>query len=168
MRAADPRVSLGSHHDSDAVRARRVKGTARLPGPFRMRHGGSLPQVDIVYETWGTLSPAKDNALLITTGLSPGAHARSSAEDPTPGWWEEMVGPEQAIDTERFFVIGVNNLGGCHGSTGPTSIDRATGQPYGASFPLVTVEDWVASQARLMDRLGIGKLAAATAMSWCV
>src|SRR5438552_16681739 len=72
-----------------------------------------------------------------------------------------MIGPGKPIDTERFFVIGVNNLGGCHGSTGPGSIDRATGQPYGASFPLVTVEDWVASQARLLDRLGIRQLAAA-------
>src|SRR6267143_557278 len=77
------------------------------------------------------------------------------------GWWDHLIGPGKPIDTDRFFVIGVNNIGGCHGSTGPGSIDRSTGKPYGAAFPVVTVEDWVVSQARLMDRLGIEKLAAA-------
>jgi homoserine O-acetyltransferase len=125
-----------------------------------MRHGGSLPQVDIVYETWGTLSPAKDNALLITTGLSPGAHARSSAEDPTPGWWEEMVGPEQAIDTERFFVVCVNSLGSCHGSTGAASLDPRTGEPYRMSFPVLAIEDIATAAREALRTLGITRLRA--------
>jgi homoserine O-acetyltransferase len=112
-----------------------ARHSVRLAGPFSMRHGGILPQVDIVYETWGTLSAAKDNALLIVTGLSPGAHAASSAEDPSPGWWEEMVGPGQAIDTRKFFVICVNSLGSCHGSTGAASVDPRTGERYRLTFP---------------------------------
>ena len=103
-----------------------ARHSVRLPGPFPMRNGGSLPQVELAYETWGELTPARDNALLLVTGLSPGAHARSSATDPSPGWWEEMVGPGQAIDTERFHVICVNSLGSCHGSTGPASLDPRT------------------------------------------
>jgi homoserine O-acetyltransferase/O-succinyltransferase len=137
-----------------------VKGIARLPGPFRMRRGGALPQVDIVYETWGTLSPDKDNALLITTGLSPGAHARSSAEDASPGWWEEMIGPQQAIDTDRFFVVCVNSLGSCHGSTGAASPDPRTGQPYRMSFPVLAIEDIATAAREALRTLGIEKLRA--------
>jgi homoserine O-acetyltransferase/O-succinyltransferase len=125
-----------------------------------MRRGGELPQVDIVYETWGTLSPAKDNALLITTGLSPGAHARSSAEDPAPGWWEEMVGPEQAIDTDRFFVVCVNSLGSCHGSTGAASVDPRTGEPYRMSFPVLAIEDIATAAREALLTLGITRLRA--------
>ncbi len=137
-----------------------MKGVVRLPGPFRMRHGGELPQLDLVYETWGTLSPGKDNVLLITTGLSPGAHVRSSAEDPTPGWWEEMVGPRQAIDTERFFVVCVNSLGSPHGSTSPVSIDPRTGSPYRMTFPVLGVEDIAASARETLRALGITRLRA--------
>ena len=112
-----------------------ARKTVRLPGPFTMRNGGVLPQVDVAYETWGRLTPARDNVLLLVTGLSPSAHARSSAEDPTPGWWEEMVGPGKAIDTDRFHVVCVNSLGSPHGSTGPASIDPRTGQPLPADVP---------------------------------
>ena len=131
--------------------------------PLILRAGKTLASYELVYETYGTLNADKSNAVLVCHALSGNHHvAGYYADDPKKvGWWDNMIGPGKPIDTERFFVIGVNNLGGCHGSTGPTSIDRATGQPYGASFPLVTVEDWVASQARLMDRLGIQKLAAA-------
>src|SRR5919198_429824 len=125
-----------------------------------MRCGGAFPAVDIVYETWGRLSPAKDNALLILTGLSPGAHARSSAEDPTPGWWEEMVGPGQAIDTNRFYVVCVNSLGSCHGSTGPASIDPRTGQPYRMSFPVLAIEDIAAPARQALRALGLTRLRA--------
>jgi homoserine O-acetyltransferase len=125
-----------------------------------MRRGGELPQVDIVYETWGTLSSAKDNALLITTGLSPGAHARSSAEDPASGWWEEMVGPEQAIDTDRFFVVCVNSLGSCHGSTGAASVDPRTGEPYRMSFPVLAIEDIATAAREALRTLGITRLRA--------
>jgi homoserine O-acetyltransferase/O-succinyltransferase len=124
-----------------------ARQAVRLPGPFTMRHGGVLPEVDIVYETWGRLAPARDNVLLLLTGLSPSAHAASSAEDPSPGWWEEVVGPGKAIDTERFFVVCVNSLGSPHGSTGPASIDPRTGKRYGITFPVLTIED-IASTAR--------------------
>jgi homoserine O-acetyltransferase len=132
----------------------------RLPGPFRMRHGGVLPQVEIAYETWGELTAARDNVLLLVTGLSPGAHARSSAEDPTPGWWEEMVGPGQAIDTDRFFVVCVNSLGSCHGSTGAASIDPATGERYRMRFPVLTIEDIAAAAHEALRSLGLGQLRA--------
>jgi homoserine O-acetyltransferase len=130
--------------------------------PLILRAGKTLASYELVYETYGELNADKSNAVLVCHALSGNHHvAGTYADDPKVGWWDNMIGPGKPIDTERFFVIGVNNLGGCHGSTGPTSIDRATGQPYGASFPLVTVEDWVASQARLVDRLGIKQLAAA-------
>jgi homoserine O-acetyltransferase/O-succinyltransferase len=131
--------------------------------PLILKAGKTLASYELVYETYGELNADRSNAVLVCHALSGSHHvAGYYAEDPKKlGWWDNMVGPGKPIDTERFFVIGVNNIGGCHGSTGPGSIDRATGQPYGASFPLVTVEDWVASQARLMDRLGIRTLAAA-------
>jgi homoserine O-acetyltransferase len=129
--------------------------------PLILKAGKTLASYELVYETYGTLNADRSNAILVCHALSGGHHvAGYYADDPAKlGWWDNMIGPGKAIDTDRFFVIGVNNLGGCHGSTGPASIDRATGQPYGAGFPVVTVEDWVASQARLMDRLGIERLA---------
>src|SRR3954463_14983446 len=128
--------------------------------PLPLKSGATLAGYELVYETYGTLNAARSNAVLVCHALSGSHHvAGYYADDPGKvGWWDNLVGPGKPIDTERFFVIGVNNIGGCHGSTGPASIDRATSRPYGASFPLVTVEDWVASQARLMDRLGIPKL----------
>jgi homoserine O-acetyltransferase len=131
--------------------------------PLILKAGKTLASYELVYETYGELNADRSNAVLVCHALSGSHHvAGCYADDPRKlGWWDNMVGPGKPIDTDRFFVIGVNNIGGCHGSTGPGSIDRATGQPYGASFPLVTVEDWVSSQARLMDRLGIRTLAAA-------
>jgi homoserine O-acetyltransferase len=131
--------------------------------PLILKAGKTLASYELVYETYGTLNADRSNAVLVCHALSGNHHvAGYHADDPKKvGWWDNMIGPGKPVDTERFFVIGVNNLGGCHGSTGPGSIDRATGQPYGAGFPLVTVEDWVASQARLVERLGIGQLAAA-------
>ena len=126
----------------------------RLPGPFTMRHGGVLAQVDIVCETWGLLAPERDNVVLLVTGLSPGAHAASSADDPSPGWWEEMVGPGQAIDTERFHVVCVNSLGSCHGSTGAASVDPETGEPYRQRFPVLTIEDIAATARAALQVLG--------------
>jgi homoserine O-acetyltransferase len=125
-----------------------------------MRCGGVLPSVDIVYETWGKLSSAKDNAVLILTGLSPGAHARSSAEDPTPGWWEEMVGPGQPIDTDRFHVVCVNSLGSCHGSTGPASPDPRTGERYRLRFPVLTIEDIATAAHAALEQIGLRRLRA--------
>jgi homoserine O-acetyltransferase/O-succinyltransferase len=131
--------------------------------PLILKAGKTLASYELVYETYGTLNAEKSNAVLVCHALSGSHHVAGwYADDPKKvGWWDNLIGPGKPLDTERFFVIGVNNIGGCHGSTGPASMDRATGQPYGASFPVVTVEDWVASQARLMDRLGIERLAAA-------
>lgn len=121
-----------------------------------------LPRYELVYETYGKLNADKSNAILICHALSGHHHvAGHYADQPKNiGWWDNMVGPGKPINTDKFFVVGLNNLGGCHGSTGPSSIDPATGSPYGASFPLVTVEDWVESQARLADLLGIRQFAA--------
>jgi len=125
-----------------------------------MRHGGVLDEVDIAYETWGTLAAARDNVLLLVTGLSPGAHARSSAEDPSPGWWEEMIGPGLPIDTNRFHVVCVNSLGSCHGSTGAASLDPRTGQRYRLGFPVLTIEDIATAAREALRALGIERLRA--------
>ncbi|WP_028919015.1 homoserine O-acetyltransferase MetX [Pseudoxanthomonas suwonensis] len=130
-----------------------------LPSPFPMKRGGVLHGARVAYETWGTLAPGKDNALLILTGLSPDAHAASSAADPTPGWWENMVGPGKPIDTDRWFVVCVNSLGSCKGSTGPASVDPSTGQPYRLAFPELSVEDIGDAAAEVVRGLGIGQLA---------
>lgn len=134
-------------------------------GGMPMWRGGRLPEVTLAYESWGELNAAADNAILIFTGLSPSAHAASSTEDPSPGWWEYMIGSGKAIDTDRFFVVCANSLGGCYGSTGPGSIDPETGQSYGADFPDVTVEDIASSGYYLMRELGVEKLHAAVGSS---
>jgi homoserine O-acetyltransferase/O-succinyltransferase len=131
-----------------------------FPKPFRMWRGGVLSDVQIAYETWGRLSPSRDNVVLILTGLSPGPHAASSAEDPSPGWWEGMVGPEQAIDTDRFFVVCVNSLGSCHGSTGPASPNPGTGLRYGLRFPVLTIEDIAMAARQALCLLGIHQVRA--------
>lgn len=131
-----------------------------LPSPFAMKRGGQLANAHLAYETWGTLSPARDNAVLIHTGLSPSAHAASSANNPEPGWWEAMIGPGKAIDTRRWFVICANALGSCKGSTGPASLDPATGQPYRLDFPELALEDVAAASHALVRGLGIEHLAA--------
>lgn len=130
--------------------------------PITLRSGAVLESYDLVYETYGRLNPEKTNAILICHALSGNHHVAGfhSAQDKKPGWWDNMIGPGKPIDTDHFFVIGVNNLGGCHGSTGPASVDPRTGQPYGAAFPVVTVDDWVQTQARLADKLGIDTFAA--------
>src|SRR6185312_10394933 len=129
-----------------------------MPDPFPMWRGGALHGARIAYETWGTLNEARDNALLLFTGLSPSAHAASSPEDPSPGWWQRMIGPELAIDTGQFFVICVNSLGSCFGSTGPASDDPATGKPYRLTFPDLSVEDIARAGFETMRSLGIERL----------
>ncbi|HRG15489.1 MAG TPA: homoserine O-acetyltransferase [Pseudomonadota bacterium] len=131
-----------------------------LPSPYVLRRGGQLVGARLAYETWGALDAARGNAVLILTGLSPGAHAASCEQDPTPGWWEAMVGPGKAIDTRRHFVICVNSLGSCKGSTGAASIDPASGQPYRLSFPELTLEDVAASAKHVLDALGVAHLRA--------
>lgn len=130
--------------------------------PLLLQSGAALSDYQLVYETYGTLNADKSNAVLVCHALNASHHvAGVYADDPANvGWWDNMVGPGKALDTDKFFVIGVNNLGSCFGSTGPMHNNPATGQPYGADFPVVTVEDWVHSQARLADALGIVKFAA--------
>lgn len=136
--------------------------TVKFDTPIILRAGASLPGFELVYETYGELNAARTNAVLVCHALSGSHHVAGTYEGRagSEGWWDNLVGPGKPIDTNRFFVVGVNNLGGCYGSTGPQSINPATGKPWGASFPVVTVEDWVDSQARLADHLGIGEWAA--------
>jgi len=130
--------------------------------PFPLESGASLAEVTLAYETYGALSEARDNAVYVAHALTGDSHAAGyySGEDQRPGWWESMIGPGKGIDTDKYFVICANVLGGCMGSTGPGSIDPATGAPYGLSFPLVTIGDMVRAQRRLIDHLGVDKLLA--------
>jgi len=130
--------------------------------PLSLASGQSITDYSLCYETYGALNADRSNAVLICHALNASHHvAGYRAEDPKDiGWWDNMVGPGKPVDTNRFFVVGVNNLGSCFGSTGPASLNPATGRPYGSSFPVVTVEDWVQAQARLADALGIERFAA--------
>jgi homoserine O-acetyltransferase len=127
-----------------------------------LQSGALLRDYDLSYETYGTLNADKSNAVLICHALNASHHVAGTypGQDKSEGWWDTMIGPGKTLDTNRFFVIGVNNLGSCFGSTGPMHVNPDTGLVYGASFPVVTVEDWVISQARLLDALGITTLAA--------
>nr|GAT58198.1 homoserine o-acetyltransferase [Mycena chlorophos] len=124
-----------------------------------------LPSFDIAYETWGSLSPAKDNAILLHTGLSASSHAASTAANPSEGWWEKFIGPGKALDTNKFFIVCTNVLGGCYGSTGPSSIDPDTNAPYATHFPVLSIFDMVRAQFRLLDHLGVDKLHASVGSS---
>jgi homoserine O-acetyltransferase len=152
MHEVTPSRSVG------AVSARRL----RFDAPLTFRSGGVLDGYHLVYETYGRLNAARSNAVLVCHALNASHHvAGYYAGDPkNVGWWDNMIGPGKPLDTDRFFVVGVNNLGSCFGSTGPATMDPRTGRRYGSRFPVVTVEDWVAAQARLADRLGIERFAA--------
>lgn len=130
--------------------------------PVMLACGRSLDRYELVYETYGTLNADRSNAVLICHALSGNHHAAGyhSAGDRKPGWWDSCIGPGKPIDTNRFFVVALNNLGGCHGSTGPASTNPETGKPWGGHFPMLRVRDWVLTQARLADRLGIEAFAA--------
>ena len=151
---------------------------ARFDDPLLLACGASLPGFELAYETYGTLNAAGSNAVLICHALNASHHvAGYYAADPSNvGWWDNMIGPGKPLDTERFFVVGVNNLGSCFGSSGPLTANPATGLPWGADFPLVTVEDWVDAQTRLADRLGIrqwaavmgGSLGGMQALDWAI
>lgn len=127
-------------------------------GRFTMHRGGHLVSPTLAYETWGRLSEARDNAILIFSGLSPSAHAASSEDDPSAGWWEDMIGSGLPLDTDRFFVIAVNSLGSCFGSTGPASVNPETGQVYRLDFPVLTLEDVAESAYLVVRHLGIDRL----------
>ncbi|KFB70153.1 homoserine O-acetyltransferase [Candidatus Accumulibacter vicinus] len=149
---------------------------AQFNEPLRLQSGAGLPGFELVFETYGTLNADHTNAVLVCHALSGSHHvAGHYPDDPENiGWWDNLVGPGKPLDTRKFFVVGVNNLGGCYGSTGPLSINPESGKRYGADFPLVTVEDWVAAQARLADHLGVhtwaavigGSLGGMQALEW--
>jgi homoserine O-acetyltransferase len=151
---------------------------ARFDSPLALSSGRSLPSYELAYETYGALNADRSNAVLVCHALNASHHVAGwYADDPKDvGWWDNMVGPGKALDTDRFHVVGVNNLGSCFGSTGPASIDPQTDEPWGARFPMVTVEDWVDAQARLADRLGIdtwaavmgGSLGGMQAIAWAI
>ena len=131
---------------------------ARLPDPFRLWKGGEVAGAQVAYECWGELNAACSNAILLFTGLSPSAHAASSPPSPEPGWWERMIGPGRAIDTDRYFVMCVNSLGSCFGSTGPASANPATGKPWRLEFPELSVEDIARAGFEAARTLGIRQL----------
>ena len=149
---------------------------ARFDSPLTLKSGAVLPGFELAFETYGKLNAGQSNAVLVCHALAGSHHvAGRYADDPENlGWWDNLVGPGKPLDTNKFFVVGVNNLGGCYGSTGPLSLKPETGKRYGADFPLVTVEDWVAAQARLADHLGIetwaavvgGSLGGMQALEW--
>ena len=144
--------SPAASHDLPATRL------AVLDEPLRLYRGGVLENAVVAYETWGKLDPARANAILLFTGLSPSAHAASSPDDPKPGWWEPMIGPGKAIDTNRHFVICVNSLGSPFGSSGPASIDPRTGRPYGIDFPEVAVEDIARGGYEVLRHIGVERV----------
>ena len=133
---------------------------AHFSEPLPLKSGAMLAGYSLSFETYGTLNAARNNAVLVCHALNASHHVAGTDADGAVGWWDNLVGPGKPLDTERFFVIGVNNPGSCFGSTGPMHVDPATGKVYGADFPVVTVEDWVDAQARLMSALGIEQLAA--------
>jgi len=144
-------------------------------GPLALRSGAALRDYTLAYETYGTLNADRSNAVLVCHALNASHHVAGvyAGQPRSEGWWNNMIGPGKPVDTDRFFVIGINNLGSCFGSTGPMHVDPATGRVYGADFPVVTVEDWVDAQALLLDALGIdtlavmgGSLGGMQALSW--
>lgn len=190
----DARVGPRSKRSYDAADSPRSVGwtcahrvrVAEASSPLQLECGASLAPVDVEYECYGQLSPARDNAVMVLPALSGGAHAAGWSVDAEkrgrpweatrPGWWDDCIGPGKAFDTSRYFVICASLLGGCYGTTGPADTDPATGRPYGPRFPFVTVGDWVEVQARLLDALGIrtllavagGSLGGQQAMEWAL
>ncbi len=146
--------------------------------PIELKSGARIDNYTLAYETYGELNAARNNAILVCHALNASHHVAGSyaGESTDVGWWDNLIGPGKPVDTDRFFVVGVNNLGGCHGSTGPSSVNPKTGKPWGGDFPVVTVEDWVQAQARLATSLGIerfaavmgGSLGAMQALQWTI
>ncbi len=148
-------------HDPSSVGAVTAQ-KAHFDQPLRLKSGAELPAYDIAYETYGELNAAKSNAVLVCHALNASHHVAGfyEADKSNIGWWDNLVGPGKPLDPRRFFIVGSNYIGSCFGSTGPASPNPKTGKPWGADFPVVTVEDWVEAQARLADRLGIERFAA--------
>ncbi|MEM7681436.1 MAG: homoserine O-acetyltransferase [Planctomycetota bacterium] len=170
---SDPPGSTDDQRTAGPLRHARV---VRSDEPLSLKLGGELPEVEIAYETWGELNPERDNAVLVCHAISGDSHAARHDADDEPGWWEGLIGPGAPIDTDRFYVVCPNVLGGCRGSTGPGSLDPRTGRRYGPDFPPITLSDIVATQARLADRLEIdrwravvgGSLGGQQAMTWAI
>jgi homoserine O-acetyltransferase len=168
---------MNAPHDPSSVGAVTAQ-KLHFDAPLKLRSGATLPAYDIAYETYGELNAARSNAVLVCHALNASHHVAGFYQDDQDnvGWWDNLVGPGKPLDTRRFFVVGTNYLGSCFGSTGPASANPATGKPWGADFPVVTVEDWVEAQARLAERLGIerfaavigGSLGAMQAMQWAL
>lgn len=137
----------------------------RCKDPLSLDWGGILPEFDVAYEAWGNMNSDKSNVILLHTGLSASSHAHSTESNPQPGWWEKFIGPGACLDTDKYFVICTNVIGGCFGSTGPSSVDPADGQRYATRFPILTMEDMVRAQFRLLDHLGVDKLYASVGSS---
>lgn len=134
--------------------------------PLFLDYGGYLPQFEIAYESWGTLNADRSNAILLQTGLSASSHAHSTVKNPTKGWWEDFIGPGEYLDTNKYFIVCTNVLGGCSGSTGPQSIDPLVGEPYGTRFPILSINDMVRAQHRLIrEQFNVDKLHAAMGSS---
>jgi homoserine O-acetyltransferase len=152
---------MNAPHDPASVGAATAQ-KAQFDQPLKLRGGAVLPSFEIAYETYGRLNEARSNAVLVCHALNASHHVAGYYEEDKSnvGWWDNLVGPGKPLDTNRFFVVGSNYLGSCFGSTGPASINPASGKPWGSTFPVVTVEDWVEAQARLADRLGIERFAA--------
>jgi homoserine O-acetyltransferase len=175
--SAEPLPPSGAWRPVDPVAARRFVsiGSGR---PFALEGGGTLRDIAMAFETWGTLDADAGNAVLVCHALTGDAHAAgpSGPGQPTAGWWDDLIGPGRALDTDRYFVVCVNVLGGCQGSTGPSSVDPATGTPYGSRFPVVTIRDMVRTQAAVADHLGIarwlavvgGSMGGMQALEWAV
>jgi homoserine O-acetyltransferase len=169
MRKSDARGAGDFGQSKSRARAERPSvsepQTVNLPDRLRLYRGSTLTGARIAYESWGRLNERADNAILLFTGLSPSAHAAATALDPSPGWWQRMIGPGLALDTDRYFVLCVNSLGSCFGSTGPASVDPQTGERYRLNFPELAVEDIAAAGWAAAQALGIGKLAAVVGAS---
>src|SRR5512139_769433 len=152
-----PTIPIQEYADSDGRYGRVETQYAEFDG-IKLESGLFLGPLTVAYETYGTLSPQQDNAVLILHALSGDAHAAGVDENGKLGWWDAMIGPGKGIDTNKYFVICSNVLGGCRGTTGPSSINPATGKPWGLDFPVITVEDMVKVQKRLVEHLGIQRL----------
>jgi len=159
----NPEVDRGARASASSRNRRDLRPmsealTVALPDPFVLYRGGVLHQARIAYESWGQLNAARDNAILLFTGLSPPAHAAATERDPAPGWWQAMIGPNLALDTNRYFIVCVNSLGSCFGSTGAASINPATGERYRLEFPEIAVEDIARAGFEAVRALGIERL----------
>ncbi|EGZ76541.1 homoserine acetyltransferase [Neurospora tetrasperma FGSC 2509] len=160
--------TLKKRSDSSGPEPSYVAGatqTFHCDEPLLLDWGGMLPEFNIAYESWGEMNADKSNVILLHTGLSASSHAHSTSANPQPGWWERFIGPGLALDTDKYHIICTNVIGGCYGSTGPSSIDPADGQRYATRFPILTLEDMVRAQFRLLDNLGVNKLYASVGSS---